>query len=69
MGYQQQKHTVRYAERLPPEFAVFDVILFHKRIGIVENMARNLERDPVLSQVRSRLGGVPLESSQAMPCL
>jgi hypothetical protein len=67
VSYQQQKHTGRYAERPPSEFSTFNSILFSKRLRILENMARNLERNAMFSQVRSRLGCVPPESDHATP--
>ncbi len=61
MGYQQQQYAIHRSNRLPSAFATFNSVLFHKRVGIFEDLPRDLEANPMFSPVGSRLGVVPFE--------
>src|SRR5260370_39297379 len=61
VGYQQQQHAIHRSNRLPSAFSAFNPVLFHERVGIFEDLPCDLEADPMLSPVGSRLGVVPFE--------
>ena len=46
---------------LPTLLTILDLILFRPIVGIVENLYRFLEADPMFAQVRRILGRVPFK--------
>jgi hypothetical protein len=55
------------AQRLPAVLATFNTILFYQCIRVIEDVARDLKADSMLSPVALRFGIVPLEPYHAMP--
>lgn len=62
MRYQQHNQAVYRTDRLPTFFAFYNVVQADQRIRVFENKNRGFKVDPMLCDMSSILGLIPVKT-------